>query len=70
MLPDNSDLERSYYKARDVGFNAIGVYPFWKPYKGMHLAIRHPLETNAAWSDIGTGGQHKYVALTKGFEYG
>lgn len=70
MLVDGTSLYKAYQIALKSGFNAIGVYPFWQPYKGLHLAIRPPLDHIRKWSDMGKGGVHKYVEIERGFTYG
>lgn len=70
MLVDGTSLYKAYQMALKSGFNAIGVYPFWKPYKGLHLAIRPPLDRIFKWSDVGRDGKHLYTNIEKGFTYG
>lgn len=70
MLTGNTSLYYAYQMALKSGFNAIGVYPFWKPYKGLHLAIRPPLDRIFKWADVGRAGKHEYVGIERGFTYG
>lgn len=71
MLDGPATLHQAYIAATKSGFNAVGVYPFWKPKKGLHLAIRKPTHRNFSWADISRApGIHNYVALEKGFYYG
>lgn len=72
MITGDFTLRECYHKAVDSGFNAIGIYPFWKPYKGLHLAIRFPLTTTRLyrWSDLSRiPGKHDYKYYEKGFIY-
>lgn len=69
MLPEGPDLETAFNVALEVGFTAVGVYPFWEPYPGLHLAKR-PNRTPAdpaTWADIGRGSDHNYVGVAQGF---
>ena len=76
MIPNISgkvtpSLETCYIVAKAVGFNAIGVYPFWKPYKGLHLGVRYPSSKLSTWSDLSRiPGKHEYAALGAGLVYG
>ena len=76
MIPDRPglitpSLENCFNIARSVGFNEIGVYPFWKPYKGLHLGLKAPFSQVFTWSDVSqVRGEHNYAALTQGFYYG
>ena len=71
MLDGAATLHQAYKAANQSGFNAVGVYPFWKPNKGLHLAIRKPITQNFSWADISRiRGKHEYVALERGFQYG
>lgn len=68
MIPQGITLKEGFDIAREVGLNAIGVYPYWSPDKGMHLGIRYPLYEIFTWADISqTKGKHNYVAIEQGF---
>lgn len=76
MLPKGPSLHEAFNVARQVGFNAVGVYPYWKPFKGLHLGIRYPRDQRYSWADIGrpdpkTGKvKHLYVNIEQGFSLG
>ena len=61
MIGDDVTFEEAYRAARNAGFTGIGLYPDWKPMKGLHLDNR-PDRTPAnpaTWSgyDDWTGKQ-------------
>jgi len=71
MITGDFTLYNCYQKAIQAGFNAIGIYPFWQPYKGLHLGIRYPTDRLYRWSDLSrVSGIHDYQYYGEGFEYG
>ena len=73
MLTGDHTLRQAYNFGVQAGFNAIGIYPFWKPYKGLHLGVRYPVIENKIykWSDMSRiSGKHDYQSYEKGFNYG
>lgn len=69
MLPQGPDLKTAFDCAVASGFNAVGIYPHWKPYPGMHLGIRLPLDRIYKWAGIKIEGQQVYVSLDEGLTY-
>lgn len=71
MLPEGPDItdptegRRLVRLAEEAGFGAIGFYPEWRPYPGLHLDVRPKKEDGslAMWSRIGG----KYLALEAAF---
>ena len=66
MLPEGPDLQTAYLVAREVGFTGIGLYPFWKPYPGLHLDVRPDRTAGnpATWSRTASG---EYVGIERAF---
>ncbi len=68
MLPEGPDLKAAFDVAVKSGFNSVGIYPHWKPYKGLHLGIR-PGDQLYKWAGILVDGQQVYVGLDEGLKY-
>lgn len=69
MIPD-VDLRTAFEVARGVGFTGIGVYPDWKPYKGLHLDVRPDRKPGAPalWAGLrGADGKQFYTSVDRGF---
>jgi len=65
-----------YFAAERFNFGGIGIYPYWKPYPGLHLDIRgadQEFFAGARWGRIrikkGKIEIKKYVALDRDFVY-
>ncbi|MBW7956542.1 MAG: DUF882 domain-containing protein [Deltaproteobacteria bacterium] len=68
MIPDTT-LVQAYSVAREVGFTGIGVYPHWKPYKGLHLDVRPDRQPGspAQWAGLkGPDGKQFYTSVERG----
>lgn len=63
---NNDELQEIFNMARSLQvFGGVGVYPHWKPYKGLHLDTRTDRDaaTNPAlWGGIKQGGKQVYVS--------
>lgn len=70
VMVQGVSLERAYQVAREVGFTGIGVYPDWKPYKGLHLDVRPDRQPGnpALWAGLlGADGKQFYTSIERGF---
>lgn len=68
MIPD-APLVAAYNAAREVGFTGIGVYPLWKPYKGLHVDVRPDRTPGnpALWAGLkDANGKQYYTSVDKG----
>lgn len=74
LLPSSWGVAEGFDAARNVRlFSGIGVYPFWKPWPGLHVDVRHLSAVNptngatplkpATWGAVrGAGGRQEYVS--------
>ncbi len=47
LIPEGYTLRGAYEAAKASGlFSGIGVYPDWQPRPGLHLDVRHEVDTN------------------------
>jgi hypothetical protein len=65
---DRQDMERAIALAERVGFNAIGVYPMWKPSPGLHLGQRPDTHRVAHWGGVRDDGEQAIVPLVVALE--
>lgn len=70
VLVPGIDLRRAFQVAKEVGFTGIGVYPQWKPHKGLHLDVRPDRlpGSPALWAGLrGKDGKQFYTSVERGF---
>ena len=69
MLPDCeslAELAQAQKTAFDAGFEAVGIYPDWRPFMGLHLGFRPSREKNhASWGALKIGGVQKYMSAAE-----
>lgn len=68
MIPD-APLVTAYKVAKEVGFTGIGVYPHWRPHKGLHLDVRPDRlpGSPAQWAGLRDAqGKQFYTSVDRG----
>ena len=64
-----ADAQRALDIAARCGFTAIGLYPHWHPYAGLHLGVRPGDPTSPAkWGAVLVDGKQTYVSLDNALE--
>jgi hypothetical protein len=70
IMPLDTDLKTAYRAAKQINeIGAVGVYPHWLPFPGLHIDLRKrkPGHLLAEWSGLKINGEQIYKGVNEAF---